>query len=145
MNIRPAALIIKNKKILLLKYNYNGNIVYNIPGGNHENNEAMADTLSREMIEELNIKIVVEDLILVTEATRQNKTEKVLHLIFECKITENEPVINKNETSAEEVVWLPTEEINKVNLYPNIGNQILSRIETNNPKIYLGTINQPWY
>lgn len=145
MNIRPAALIIKNEKLLLLKYNYNGYWVYNFPGGNQENNEVIADTLYREMVEELNIKIEVGDLILVTETTRHNKNETVLHLIFKCEIIENNPVINRNETSAEEVVWLPIEQINEVNLYPNIGNQILDSIESKNHKIYIGKINQPWF
>ena len=145
MNIRPAALIVKNKKILLLKYTYNNNVVYNLPGGNHENNEALSDTLYREMVEELGIIINVEELILVAETDRKNNDETVLHLVFNCKIIENEPIINSNETSADEATWLPLDQLVEVNLYPNIGKQIMKTFENENEQIYLGKIQQPWF
>ncbi len=145
MNIRPAALIVQNDTILLLKYVYNNKIVYNLPGGNHEKGEALNETLVREMMEELGIEVKIDDLKLVVEATRNDAKNEILHLIFGCEIINNEPVINSKETSAIDVVWLPVDQIAEVNLYPNIGAQLLNSINERLSKLYIGQINQPWY
>jgi 8-oxo-dGTP diphosphatase len=145
MRTRPGACIIQNNKILLLRYEYNGIDVFNIPGGNHENSEMIADTLKREMLEELGINIQVDDLVLVAEATNKSVNNEVLHLIFKCHIIEYEPIINKNECSAIEAVWLPIEKLKEVNLYPFIGADLFQSINSQNYKIYLGKFQQPWY
>ncbi len=145
MRTRPAACIIENNKILLLRYEYNGADVYNIPGGNLENAETIAETLIREMEEELGIKIIIDDLVLVAEANNKSVDNEVLHLIFQCQITENKPIINRNECSAVEAVWLPLEKLKEVNLYPFIGFDLLQIIKKQNKKIYIGKFQQPWF
>ena len=71
IKIRPAIFILENQdgipKILTMKYNYGGEEVYNLPGGNLELGEYLNEALAREMIEELGIKVSVGELILVGE------------------------------------------------------------------------------
>lgn len=145
MRTRPGACIVENNKILLLRYEYNGVDVFNIPGGNHENSEMISDTLKREMQEELGITIQVNDLVLVAEATNKSVNNEVLHLIFKCQVIENEPILNKNECSAIDVVWLPIEKLKEINLYPFIGADLFQSINSQNYKIYVGKFQQPWY
>jgi 8-oxo-dGTP diphosphatase len=145
MKVRPAACIIKNSKILLMRYEYNGHSVYNFPGGNRENGELIKETLEREMVEELGIRIKVNELMLVGEVLSKEQKEDVLHCIFNCEITENDPIINKNETSAIDLAWIEIEEIIGLNLYPNIGKELIEKLSDNNKSVYLGEIEQVWY
>lgn len=145
MKVRPAACIIKNNKILLMRYEYNGHSVYNLPGGNRESGELIKETLEREMIEELGIIVKVNELILIGEVISKDQKPDTLHIIFNCDINENEPVINKNETSAIDIAWVEVEEIINLNLYPNIGSELLKRISDKSQSIYIGEINQVWY
>jgi 8-oxo-dGTP pyrophosphatase MutT (NUDIX family) len=105
----------------------------------------IADTLKREMQEELGITIEVDDLLLVAEATNKSVNNEVLHLIFKCNIIENEPIINIYECSAIEVVWLPLEKLKEINLYPFIGVDLFQSIISQNYKVYVGKFQQPWY
>jgi 8-oxo-dGTP diphosphatase len=145
MKVRPAACIIRNKKILLMRYEYNGHSVYNFPGGNREKGEPIKETLEREMVEELGITIKVNELILIGEVISKEQKADVLHCIFNCEITKNKPVINKNETSALELVWIEIEEITCLNLYPNVGIQLIGNLSEKNKTAYIGEINQVWY
>lgn len=145
MKVRPAACIIKNSKILLMRYEYNGHSVYNFPGGNREEGESIYDTLEREMVEELGITIKVNELIVVGEVISKDLKSDALHLIFNCEIIENEPVINKNETSAIDLAWIEIEEISHLNLYPNVGLELIDRLSDNKKPAYLSKIKQVWY
>lgn len=145
MNLRPAALILKNQKILLLRYEYNGVSVYNLPGGNHEEGETLEQTLVREMEEELGIVIKVKDLFLASEMQQKDKKSEMLHLVFNAEIIENEPIINPEQTSAKEVVWLPKEHLLALNMYPNIGEKLLARIINKQENVYIGKIKQIWF
>jgi 8-oxo-dGTP diphosphatase len=145
MNIRPAACIITNNKILLLRYEYNNVDVYNLPGGNYEEGETIAETLKRELMEELGVGITIGDLMFTAEIKKYNSEESTLHLIFNCHIDYNEPVINEKETSAKEIVWWPIELLTEINMYPSLGKQIKSKISKNITEIYLGRIKQTWY
>ncbi len=128
-----------------MRYEYNGHSVYNFPGGNRENGEPIKETLEREMVEELGITIKVKELILIGEVISKEQKPDVLHCIFNCEIIENEPIINKNETSAIDIAWIELEEITSLNLYPNIGNELIGNLSEKNKTAYIGEINQIWY
>ncbi len=57
MNDRVAAVIIQDEKILLIYRFHEGKEYYVLPGGTMENNEEVEDTLSREVFEEVNLKV----------------------------------------------------------------------------------------
>ena len=130
---------------MLMRYEYNGHSVYNFPGGNRENGEPIKETLEREMVEELGVSIKVNELILIGEVISKDQKADTLHIVFSCEIIENEPVINKNETSAIDLAWIEIEEITSLNLYPNIGQELIERLHNNKKPAYLGKIKQVWY
>ncbi|MES2797956.1 MAG: NUDIX domain-containing protein [Bacteroidota bacterium] len=145
MKIRPGAIFRKNDQILLLRYEYNGTSIYNIPGGNHDEGETISEALTREMWEELGVKITIGKLLLVAEASKNNTKQEVLHLIFESYIAENQPVINSNECSALELVWMSISDLVNIKLYPNIAGELFKVLRNENGPVYLGKIDQPWY
>lgn len=147
MIVRPCLAIIQDNKILLLKYNYSGNEVYGLPGGNPEPNDTLTQTVTRELKEELNIEVTVEKLLLTGEVMFPEKGLSTLHCVFSGSIAGGMPKINPVETSALEAVWANLDTIDSLNLYPNVGLELkqllLSDISQNNP--YIGKINQKWF
>ena len=144
MKVRPSAIIIKDNKLLTLRYIYNENEIYAIPGGNLEFGEKLEDTLVRELEEELGLGIEVGGLIFLAEVHHSNKD--TLHCIFESKIISGTPVLNPKETTALEACWIPFEQLENRNLYPNIKSQIIAFcLGDRNQNVFLGEIAQPWF
>ena len=141
MRIRPSAVIINEGKILTLKYDYLNGVIYAIPGGNLEFGEDIKDALKRELTEEIGIESSFGEVWAIAETF--HKEENTIHFIFKCNTLSNEPVLNPEETTAQDIVWLPIDKLDNYVLYPNIGSFINK--ESNNSPIFLGVINQPRY
>lgn len=145
INIRPAILIIENQQVLTMQYNYGGQEVYNLPGGNLELGEHLSDALAREMQEELGIEVTVGEMILVGEVYFEDRKKHTLHLLFEGKITAGIPTLNPKETSAISIKWLAINDLEKVNLYPNLSKQIQDYLTGKLSNKYIGKIDQQWF
>ncbi|GGD62464.1 NUDIX hydrolase [Emticicia aquatilis] len=145
INIRPAILIFENQQVLTMQYNYGGQEVYNLPGGNLELGEHLSDALAREMQEELGIEVAVGEMILVGEVYFEDRKKHTLHILFEGKITSGIPTINPNETSALAIKWLAVNDLEKVNLYPNLSKQIQEYFAGKLSNKYIGKIDQQWF
>lgn len=145
MKIRPAVAIIENKKILTMHYKYGGQDVYNLPGGNLEFGESLTLALSRELEEELGIKVEIGELMMVGEVHFPEPQKQTIHFIFEGKITEGTPALNPEHTSALAIRWLSIEELATVNLYPNISKKLKEYLSGNLSDKYVGKLDQNWF
>jgi 8-oxo-dGTP diphosphatase len=145
MNLRPAACFFKENKILLLKYEYAGIAVYNLPGGNHEEGESISNALAREMNEEIGVQITVGELLFTAEIAQKSREIDTLHMVFECQIIEFEPILNPSETSAIELNWIEIDLLDQINMYPNLGLELKNKFHKREKRIFLGKINQPWF
>jgi 8-oxo-dGTP diphosphatase len=145
MKIRPAILIIENEKILTMQYNYGGQDIYNLPGGNLEFGEHLSDALAREMVEEMGIKVSVGELILVGEVHNLEQKKQTFHFIFAGKIIAGKPVLNPKETSAIAIKWMNINELSTINLYPNISEKLTEYLAGNLENKYIGKIEQQWF
>lgn len=144
MKTRPSAIILSDNKLLTLKYNYNGNWLYAIPGGNLEFGEKLELALKRELAEELGLEIEVLNLLFLAEVHQQDKD--TLHCVFNAQIVSGTPKLNPIETTALEICWIAIESIEDYNLYPNIKTQIKEHfLEGKDHQVFLGEITQPWY
>ncbi len=144
INVRPSIVIIENGKILCLKYVYNGTIVYNLPGGNLDFGENIKDALRREMIEELNLEVEVSKLLFVGEVHHNKRV--TMHFIFEGRIEKGNAKINHLQTSAIEASWLEMNNLNNINLYPNVKEKLLIwHKKLADCPVYLGEIVQKWF
>ena len=141
MRIRPSAIIIKDGKILTLKYQYAKGLIYAIPGGNLEFGEEIKDALNRELLEEIGVETTLGEVWAIAETFHEQ--ENTIHFIFKSNTLSTEPLLNPEETTALEIVWLPIDELDNYVLYPNIGSFINK--EQNDSPIFLGVINQPRY
>ena len=104
MKVRPSAIIIENNHLLLLRYNYGGNDVFALPGGNIDTGETLTQALERELSEELGIEAEISELFFVGEVILPNQKD-TLHCCFATKIIAGIPILNPKETTALEVVW----------------------------------------
>jgi 8-oxo-dGTP diphosphatase len=145
MKVRPAILIIENNQILTMQYRYAEQDVYNLPGGNLELFETMADTLAREMVEELGLEVAVGKMILLGEIIQEAQSKSALHAVFEGKILKGSPILNPKETSAKSIVWLPIEDLLQYNMYPNVGGFIQQHLANKLQNPYVGPIEQAWF
>jgi 8-oxo-dGTP diphosphatase len=145
MKIRPAILIIEDQKVLTMQYNYGGQDVYNLPGGNLELGEHLSDALAREMVEEMGIKVAVGEMIMVGEVYFEAQKKQTFHFIFEGKITEGTPTLNPKETSAIAIKWLSVNELDNINLYPNVAQQLQQYLSSTLDNKYIGSIEQRWF
>jgi 8-oxo-dGTP diphosphatase len=147
MRIRPAVVIVENNKVMLMRYSYSGEDVYQFPGGNTEEIETLEQTLARELKEELTLPVSVGKLILSAQVINAKKKQATLHCLFEGTILNSvKPMINPEETSALEVVWIDRSQLGSLNLYPSVGiklNELLNSKDS--VSHYLGLIEQPWF
>ena len=146
MKVRPAIIILQDNKILLLKYNYNGQDVYGLPGGNPDDRETLAQTLVRELQEELNIIVGVDKLAFMGEVILAEKKKSALHCVFWGRIISGLPETNPEHTTAAGYVWLDADELDTVSMYPNVGRYIKDLVQKGDlPHPYIGLIPQQWF
>ncbi len=144
MRCRPALVIIENDHLLLMKYVYGSQEIYNLPGGNPDEGELFQQTIVRECQEELAVEVEVGQLLLIGEMLACPNREASLHIIFQGKIISGIPILQENETTAKEIVWMPISEISKNLLYPNVGEELQDLIFLQKSGKYIGSIEQPW-
>jgi 8-oxo-dGTP diphosphatase len=141
MKVRPSIAIVENNQILLMRYRYGDTDVYNLPGGNVDKGETLTETVVRELTEELGIKVEIGKMILSGDVIMPEGKEDVLHCVFEGKILAGKPILNPKETSALELVWMPLEDLDKLEMYPNVGKYLSERLDFQ----YVEKIEQTWW
>jgi ADP-ribose pyrophosphatase YjhB (NUDIX family) len=149
MKVRPSALIWRQQttgaEVLLMRYCYGGQDVYALPGGNPDRSETLPETIRREIQEELGVSIDVGEMILAGEMLLTQRNDDVLHIVFAGRNLQDQPVLNPAETTALELVWKPIDELNTLNLYPNIGAKIQEWFESTLDLGYVGRIEQQYF
>ncbi len=145
MRCRPALILVERNHILLMKYQYGTEFVYNLPGGNPDPGETLVETIVRECREELEIEVEVGNLLMVGEILPSEKRDASVHILFEGKIISGIPVIQKDQTSALELVWVSISEITKINMYPNVSAELQDLLFLQKPGKYVGAIPQAWF
>ncbi|MBM3232116.1 NUDIX domain-containing protein [Candidatus Pacearchaeota archaeon] len=128
MRIRVAAIIIKDKKILLEK-EYSGEI-FGTPGGAVDKGEENLDALKREIKEELNIEVEKAELYYVREC---------VHTKFKIPQKEESYIVTfrgvpKPCNEIEEIKWLSKEEIQteKVIVFDNFKKHLFLQLIKDN-------------
>jgi 8-oxo-dGTP diphosphatase len=144
MNVRPSAIIFREDSILTLCYCYSGTEVYALPGGNPDPGENLASALQRELHEELRITTQVGEMVCCGEVIWPEINKETLHIVFLADITEGEPALNPEHTTALKFTWLPVSELADKQLYPNIGRQILTLYQSQPVQPHLGVLAQPY-
>ncbi|GAB4026275.1 hypothetical protein GCM10028773_54790 [Spirosoma koreense] len=128
-----------------MRYSYGGQDVYALPGGNPDRGEILTQTVVREIQEELGISVEIGGMVLAGEMLLSQRNDDVLHVVFAAQHLQGEPVLNPTETTALEVVWLPADMLDKLNMYPNIGVAVQAWFRSAIPLGYIGRIEQQYF
>lgn len=134
----------ENDHVLLMRYQFGSGIVYNFPGGNPDPGEIFPETIRRECREELAVEVEVGSMLLMGEIPSQEERKSALHILFEGKIISGIPMLQAQETTAQEVCWVPIAQLSSLHLYPNVGEALQDLVFLQKKGIYLGAIHQPW-
>jgi len=128
-----------------MKYLYGDTVVWGVPGGSPHDGETLADTLRRELDEELGVSIGIDELVGVIETPSAGKVKHTLHCVFLGKIVGGTPAVNAEHTSALAAEWIKVEELDGSVLYPPI-NDVIKQALTEGPKPrYLGLRKRKWF
>jgi 8-oxo-dGTP diphosphatase len=144
MRCRPALVLLENNHVLVMKYQYGEQFIYNLPGGNPDPGELLSETISRECREELGIDVEVGQMLLMGQVSGTENRDDVLHILFEGELIGGIPELQVGETNAQEVLWLPINQLSQVTMYPNIGMELTDLLITQQKGKYVGAIQQPW-
>ncbi len=147
MRVRPSILLFNQShdKILFMTYQYGGTDVFGIPGGNPDSGETLIQTLRRELQEELEVQIHVNQLVCVGEILDKKGQDYTLHCVFTGEIASGVPQINPEQTTSSGIAWKTVQEIQNIVTYPDIRtlvNNLPSRERQVNP--YIGTLPKKW-
>lgn len=148
VKISVKALIVQSNQVLCIKTNHHNQIVYSLPGGKQKPSETLAESLSRECLEEIGTPICVEDVFMMYDFMKTKKHSKknskhMLEVIFKCKISPNYTVRNgflpdKNQLGVE---WLNLNELHKYRFNPKRHGQMLQHdLEQNHLYCCLSTL-----
>ena len=149
MKVRPAALIWRQNddqtEILLMRYQYGGQDVFALPGGNCDRGETLPETVIRELKEELDVSVDIGEMILAGEMLLTERNDDVLHVVFATRNLRGYPKLNSVETTAQELVWVPVVGVDQLNLYPNIGAKLQPWFTSATYLGYVGRIEQRYF
>ena len=130
INIRVAAIIFKDGKLVTAKMRKRGKVYYILPGGGVEGDETIYEGLKRDLEEELNIGIIDPRLIYIKEFHLE-ETGRILEFYFH--VTDYVGEIKKGfdpeekESVFEEVSLLDFSELSEVIFYPK---QLIKTLES---------------
>jgi hypothetical protein len=68
-----------------------------------------------------------------------------VHILFEGKIISGIPVLQPEQTTALEIVWVSISEITKIHMYPNVSEELQDMLFLQKPGKYVGAIRQSWF
>jgi 8-oxo-dGTP diphosphatase len=132
IKVRASAIIIENDHILLVEFDDETGLHYNLPGGTIEPGESIVEGLKREAKEETTVNIEVGDLVFVLEYESERNSSWAgsicsLSLIFEGKIAENSTprLPNTPDPNQTGVKWIRLSELEQIELLPHLGQQII--------------------
>ncbi|PLK42397.1 NUDIX domain-containing protein [Emticicia sp. TH156] len=145
MKIRPAVVILEDDKLLTMHYQYGGQDVFNLPGGNLEYGEMLTTALERELEEELGIKAQIGELLMVGEVHFSEHQKQCIHFIFEGKITAGTPALNPEHTSAIDIRWVDIADLGTLHLYPNVSASLQTHLAGKLTDKYVGKLEQTWF
>lgn len=128
-----------------MRYSYGGQDVFALPGGNPERGEILPQTIIREIREELGVSVDVGEMILAGEMLLSERNDDVLHVVFAARNLQGEPALNPAETTALDLIWKPIAELDKLNMYPNIGARIQPWFRSATYLGYVGRIEQQYF
>jgi 8-oxo-dGTP pyrophosphatase MutT (NUDIX family) len=132
IRVRASALIIQHEAVLLIEFDDETGLHYNLPAGGVEPGESITQAVKREAREEASVEIEVGSLAFVYEYQPHMNGFKygpvhTLDMIFDCKLSgpAGPRLPARPDPDQTGVKWVALADLATVNLLPRITSQIL--------------------
>lgn len=150
--IRSAAraVVVCDGSLLVTKMRDRQGVYYILPGGGQQPGETLEDTVRRECLEEVGIKVNIIRLLYVREYIGKNhnfsKRHAAFHQIehvFLCEVEDPKKACPGSETDNYQVgvSWLSLEAISRIRFYPEAIKAYFKTGKPEFPQTYLGDCN----
>jgi 8-oxo-dGTP diphosphatase len=133
IRVRACALIIENDAVLLVEFEDENGVHYNLPAGGVEKGESLIEAVKREAWEEAGVEVEVGPIAFVHEMAPHllnelsNTTIHQISIIFDCKRKEHSipKLLEARDLNQTGVKWIPLSKLHEIVLYPNIKKHII--------------------
>ena len=146
--IRAAALIVVERRVLLIRQEKDGRAYWLLPGGGVDSGESLTDALHRELSEELGIDddIPVEGPVCIVDSIAPNRhvsSKHVVHIIFAGDLTGRSlDAVRSEDVAVTGHRLFALDELDSIVLHPPI-QRFLRRWRPGDPVAYLGELWVP--
>lgn len=145
------AIILHDGKLLVLKFQDENGVRYELPGGRQEPGETLPEAAKRECLEEAGADVTVGDLWFVRDYIGKNHEfaqqghEATVHQVefmFACSLGDGAQVGNGAvpDVGQISVEWLALDELDRFRLYPLALRPLIAQRKPGMP-VYLGDVN----
>jgi len=138
--IRVAAIIIQDGRILLIRHKKGPHTYWLLPGGGVEYGEALDEALRRELREETNLDINVQDLAFVNDSVAPDGSRHIVNLYFFAQAVGGSLAVTVDDR-VKEARWFPPDALQNLVVYPDIREELktLTADGSGERRVYLGT------
>lgn len=136
IGIRPATIVIKDEKVLLVSSKYKDEEFYLFPGGGMEFGETIEEAAVRETFEETGVKVKIKDLFHVNEYIySEDWNKRSVSMFFIADVVEILEPTTDDEEKIKEVKWIKLSELDNYDIKPKrIVEMIKSFSNLENPR-----------
>jgi len=119
VGIRPAAIVIKDGKVLLVRSKYGEEEFYLFPGGGLEFGETIEEAAIRETFEETGVKIKIKNLFHVNEyISADDWSKRSVSVFFIAEFVETLKPTTDDGGKVKEIKWVRLEELKEYDVRP---------------------------
>ena len=139
VRLRAAALVVQDGKILLIEHQKDGRKYWLLPGGGVDFGETASSALEREMMEELNLQVSVDDLVFSSDSIDPSGKRHIFNLYFACRITGGSIAVG-DDPRLSGYGFFPAEQIPSLTIFPPCNDQLVAYLSGSKQPVYLGSV-----
>lgn len=127
--MRVAAVVVRDGRVLLARHHKGGEDYWVLPGGAVEPGETLAEALRRELREEAGLVVEPADVLFLNDGYRPEAETVAVYFAARAEEASLRPPA-AGEPVLREVRWFAPEELDQVDLRPDIKEELLEYLTT---------------